>query len=401
AMKSLLSSLTPTEREALATPAGFVVGDTLEAERSRELLPLMIWAWKDEATRHGGDYPIMICYHLVMACRGLTERTALGEQVMPWVEDALGKRDGGRDRDWAIASLVEGYRFLGDHAKAIERGEYWLAQGAPRSVGALGLHRSEYCVALALEDRESGRAAQLLRRVAENGTPGTANLGQLVLIRLRLAQPVLTGVKIITPRLHDISVWNAESVATRRIGVPVQEAVLVRGNVTLLVTGASCDLPDSSVSIGEKVRADGTGYLREVLVSAPGFDKVGVHQGTLAVSTNDPERREVTLTLRYAVTEPVGVAPSRLFFGYVTVGECKRCSVRIAGTVPFEVTGVSSELAENLEVKLARTGDTHWLLESTLRAGVQTGVVEGAIELETTLKSQPVIKVRYYAFIRR
>ena len=139
---------------------------------------------------------------------------------------------------------------------------------------------------------------------------------------------------------------------------------------------------------------------------------VGSFVQTAAIRTNDPTRREVTLTIKGRVTLAVKADLPGLKFGSVTVGESSSAEVRVFGyraefrKEPLAITGyellkpgtkehfeVAVKPLPPEEVKEEQDATSGVLAEVTLKPGLPVGAFEQTVLLKTNCKEAPTIEI--------
>ena len=177
--------------------------------------------------------------------------------------------------------------------------------------------------------------------------------------------------------------------------------VLTRGKSTCGCCTCVCTVrvPEAAVAPGES--ADVTLEWQSKLF-------VGSFRQTAAIWTNDPNRRDVTLSITGRFTGPVGVVPSQVACGSVRVGQSASCEVRLYNYLQesLDVTGYelsNPQIAENFEVTweplsaeqvreegAARSG---YLVRIAVRPGLAVGAFQQGLTLTTTAKSVPRVDI--------
>jgi len=146
----------------------------------------------------------------------------------------------------------------------------------------------------------------------------------------------------------------------------------------------------------------------KVAVEWNGKNRVGPFKATATVTTNDPYKPTVTLTITGRITTAVRVVPTRLAMSGITASEEASAQVKVFGFLsePLEVIGHEfshPETSENFRVtceplspdQVAEEQDatSGCLVEVTVKPGLPLGAFQQTILLKTNYPEAPTIEV--------
>jgi tetratricopeptide (TPR) repeat protein len=397
--KKLLGSLTHPDPKALGADLYHVANELVDYRGKSP--SLAIWAWKRGAEIRGGTDPAFVCWHIMVTCKRLGDAQMARDALIPWAEETLARPGTGECWGYGLCGLIWAYDALGESQKAVERGEYWLEEaqrrGAlPKSVAVPKIELARVCAKM----RRVDRAAQLLRAAASS--PGVsvwdANRAQARLIELARLDPSIRKVaEVLPPTFKGVS---PETIALRvRLGEDAVRSVTLRGNPTLKATRVRHELPFLKISLHDPSMMP-TESTQLVQLRFSPRERAGKQDCTLLIETNDPQHPIIEVPITVSVLGPVVARPPSAFFGLVAPGESTTMQVTLNSSVPFRVVDAQPDRPELLAVEVSSQTGRACVIQATLRPPNKPGILQGEIELQTNLTSQPAVTIHYYAQVK-
>jgi len=150
------------------------------------------------------------------------------------------------------------------------------------------------------------------------------------------------------------------------------------------------------------------GESAKVVLEWTGKNRTGPFTESATITTNDPHRPTVTLTIKGRITTAVRALPSKLTISGITAGQEASAQVKLFGfrSEPLQITGHEfshPETSENFLVasqplspdQLAEEQDAKsgCLVEVTVKPGLPLGAFEQTILLKTNYHEAPTIEV--------
>ena len=149
--------------------------------------------------------------------------------------------------------------------------------------------------------------------------------------------------------------------------------------------------PFVNASIAEEV--NGEYVIKAALVNNP---EIGRFSGGIILETNSQLRKKVTIPFFGEIVGDITTYPNKIYYGYVDKGKelsqklyvkVNKSNINISSIKTFP-DYVSAEIIENLE-----TNNPHYLIEVKLHSEAAIGKINGALELYTNSKIQPIIRI--------
>lgn len=399
--RRLLESVSWLEQVALDRMVPmYHVANELIRYRGNASPGLAIWALKQGAMHRGARDRAFVCSHIRAACEQAGSAEMVRDQLIPWAEEALAMPGSEPTFRIALRSLVWGYEYVAQPAKALERGLYWLAQASERRVPVPDLATSLVGVSdlLAAADR-ADEAARLLRQAIEACEPssGAAARMQAQLLELARDNPDMGNVSIL-PAKYEAVIPERVTLEVSAVG-PSTTYITVKGSPTLEVLGVKADHPLVRAEAVAPRMVEDKSIHKITIRCVPGGEwQAGEH--VLTITTSDPEHACVGVPLQLRPTNPITVQPDELFYGFVTCGATKALRVELSAEEPFTIKGAVSDRPGNFTIDVAESLGGRYVLNVSLRAPHTPGLMEGHIDVETTLAAHPKLRIAYYAQVR-
>ena len=374
--------------------ANELVGFRLKAPR------LGIWAWKWGSTMKGPADQAFVCFHIRQACEHLGDAEMVREELVPWAEEALARP--GSEARWlyAVRELIWGYQRIGEMSKAADRGRYWISAARDRGVHAADLIVSRQILATVLDRLGAvAEAAEVLKEAIQSGPSDMllVQMAQAQLLELQRDHPQIGKALMLPAKVK--SVEPRELTLSVRLGHREERTIAVEGNATFRVADCAGTLPFVNPALGEGELTRFAVSRQTIMVAVQPRGGVGRQRGTIAIHTNDAASQTVDVALVVDVLDPIAAEPKSVFFGFVKAGDTVTKVVALTAAVPFEVKAVAQQEAPAVRSETARQQDGSWRVSVRLTAPGRAGVLEGNIELSTSLPDQPLITLPYYAHV--
>ena len=141
---------------------------------------------------------------------------------------------------------------------------------------------------------------------------------------------------------------------------------------------------------------------------------VGPFRQTATITTNDPNRREVTLLISGRFAGPVGVVPSQLSFGSVRACQAATGKARLFSYLdePLKITGYGLSNPQNAkyfdvaweplsaeQVREEREARGGYSMHITVRPGLPVGEFRQQIVLKTNSETVPTVEVPVHGLV--
>lgn len=182
------------------------------------------------------------------------------------------------------------------------------------------------------------------------------------------------------------------------IGDPVRHRFVLenqgRRPLTVVAARSGCDCTTTIVP-GGTIAAGGSGW---VDVEFDTSRSSGDRRRTITLSTNDPSRPELVLSLRGHVRPDVTVAPDHVFHGRVPVGAARTRVVEIDAAPGVRILTVKTE-SPRLEMRVEKKS-SGVRLHVTLRPQNTRGSIDDRVMVTTSSSRQPTILVPILAVVQ-
>ena len=197
----------------------------------------------------------------------------------------------------------------------------------------------------------------------------------------------------------DVGVGGRHAFVVTNVGDEPLE--LSRGKATCGCCTCVCtvQLPESALAPGDSA---------ELILQWKSKLYVGPFRQTTTILTNDPQRREVMLSVAGRFTGPVGVVPSQLAIGLLRVGQAATRDVCIYSYLPesLDITGLKLSNPQTAdyfdvtwdclsveEVREEGEAQSGYRVHVEVRPGLPSGAFQQTITLQTTSKSVPRVEI--------
>ena len=144
-------------------------------------------------------------------------------------------------------------------------------------------------------------AKQALREAILNGLEYTAERIHGALTEAAQSHPEIGEIEPLPPQFQGMGGGGRLLRVTATHGEGIGFGVF--GNAAFEVTGATCDLALVEVTVGDK-KLEGGRTTYQVQIVADPTDRIGMHQGIVTITTNDPNQPEVKLPVAVDVRKP-------------------------------------------------------------------------------------------------
>lgn len=386
----LLSSIT-REEQNLTMPL-YVAAETMYfAGRAPRTA---MWALKRGAEMRGqADEMAWWCLPTaVVCCRWLRDRDLARQELLPYAEDALSSPGSESKWDMAVPALVEGYLFIGEPEKAVDRGEYWLREAVRRKVDTpdvigktrLMLGRAYHVAGHPEAAAENFRIA--FRAVQPDSD--TALDAQSELLRLVRDHPDIGDACLLTPHLQ--SVQPERLTFHMRSGEEAETTLTIRGNLTLTVIKVSSTVPSVVGTVAETPQCN-----QSVRIRVKADDQIGARDGVIVLETNDDGNQRVEVPVHIEIKQPIVAQPNEVYFGFMMPGKPQSVSIKLCSSIPFSIQSVHANGAGDVTAEVTRTSDRSYLLVCVMDNPPKAGLVRGTITLVTDTACQAQLSIPY------
>lgn len=202
---------------------------------------------------------------------------------------------------------------------------------------------------------------------------------------------LLGGIAYAAPKaVVEESVFHAGDIPQ---GTPITTVFLVKnmGDEPLMIQVKAC--------CGMKVFAPAgpiePGAAGKITISIATFQLRGKYQKDIEIRTNDPERKDMTVTVQATIQETLSITPAYVNFGKVKQGSNYVMEVVLAnnGKDPVTLSHIAANPAEQLSIsprqRLTLKPGERKRFMLTFIPGKYRGIVEGSVLIKTDLERMP------------
>ncbi|GAX59554.1 2-nitropropane dioxygenase [Candidatus Scalindua japonica] len=175
------------------------------------------------------------------------------------------------------------------------------------------------------------------------------------------------------------------------IGVKTEKTITVTSDSDFKINKVAPSTPLLNASITE---VNANKYT--IKVTSKGSDKIGRFSGVINLETDNSLQPKVTIPVFGEITGDITTYPKRIYYGKVKKGEGRvqkvfvklnKENIQISG-VKINPDYLSAEIIENY-----KKNNLQFLIEVRLHENAAVGKLNGLLEINTSSKVQPVIKV--------
>jgi len=195
----------------------------------------------------------------------------------------------------------------------------------------------------------------------------------------------------------------ARVVLRTRRGVESRGHIIIRGPADLEILDATTTDPGViALAVPPAFKDDpDQGKIVRFPITAGSHAPAGKHTCLVTIKINDPRKPVISIPVEVEVTGFVSRTPRMAFFGFVPQGKSPVQQIVLACTQQpdFAVLGVKCALAGVEVQKPVQLENGRWSCVVRVRPSAPTGIIEGAVVIETNVPGEEGIEFPVYAHL--